>query len=274
MTGYLPRPELKIRDRKGPLLSYTYTKTVQKLSHHLSLEFLQELYKFARTNLPEEEVVERFLVLTSDLLCITSPDLLSMSIDEVSPPEAVVPDQGSSSVPQIAPSVSLTQAPLPVAPYIAPVSSAPPLIGFSGLPPQSLGQPTSSSTQVAPFAPVVSQPSGQFLDLGQSNQSAIQTSTSFNHTSATPTGTPPILTQAPNISTPSTASGLPLANLGSPPPGFTPGPSQPSQFSTATNAIHTQDSLAVSQESDSGFLTVSKRNRSRFAPKSAPYPTR
>ncbi len=82
VTGYLPRPELKIRDRKGPLLSYSYTKTVEKLSHHLTLEFLKDLYKFARTNLPEDEVTERFLVLTSDLLCTTSPDLLSMSVDE------------------------------------------------------------------------------------------------------------------------------------------------------------------------------------------------
>jgi hypothetical protein len=99
VTSYLPRPELKIRDRKGPLLSLTYTKAIQKLSYHHSLDFLKELYNYAKTNLPEEEVTERFLILSPDLFCTASGDLISMSVDEGAPP----------TIPQVVP----VSAPLP-----------------------------------------------------------------------------------------------------------------------------------------------------------------
>jgi hypothetical protein len=138
VTSYLPRPELKIRDRKGPLTSLTYTKAISKLSHHLTLDFLKELYHYARTNLPEEEVVERFLVLGSDLLCTSSEDLISMSVDEVNtsmPPPvvsavspmaqpAVVSTPSSSSVaalPFLASQPSVSQVALPA-------TSFPPLL--------------------------------------------------------------------------------------------------------------------------------------------------
>jgi hypothetical protein len=94
VTNYLPRPELKIRDRKGPMLSLTYTKAVLRMSYHLSLDFLKDLYNYAKTNLPEEEVTERFLILSPDLLCTASGDLISMSVDEgtsSAPPVAAVP---------------------------------------------------------------------------------------------------------------------------------------------------------------------------------------
>jgi len=68
VTNYLPRPELKVRDRKGPILSFDYTEAVQKMSHHLTLDFLTQLCTFAKTNLPETEVAERFLVLSPDFL--------------------------------------------------------------------------------------------------------------------------------------------------------------------------------------------------------------
>ncbi len=100
VTSYNPRPELKIRDRKGPLVSYTYTKAISKLSYHLTHDFLKELYHYARTNLPEEEVAERFLILSSDLLCTSVGDLISMSVDEVEPnlhPPSVPSITGPSS---------------------------------------------------------------------------------------------------------------------------------------------------------------------------------
>jgi hypothetical protein len=228
VTGYLPRPELKICDRKGPLLSYSYTKTVKKLSHHLSLEFLQELYKFARTNLPEEEVAERFLILTSDLLCTTSPDLLSMSIDEESPPEAVSSGQESTPAPQIV-----------------------------------------STAQTTPQLILTQAPS--FL----ASSSAAQTVTSFQVAPAAPTGTPPALVQVPNISTPSAASVLPLANVVSSPQDLFTSPGQASQFPTVSSVLPPPPNpIASSQTPDNEFVSLTKRNRNRFAPKSAPYPAR
>ncbi len=82
VTNYLARPELKIRELRGPLNSYTYSQAIQKFPQHLSLEFLRDLYLFAKTNLPEREVVERFLVLTPDLFDVppTQPDLEPMSV--------------------------------------------------------------------------------------------------------------------------------------------------------------------------------------------------
>jgi len=73
VTNYLPRPELKIRDKKGPMLSLTYSEAVLQMSHHLTTEFLTELSKFARTNLPEVEVRDRFLVLSPDFINPPSP---------------------------------------------------------------------------------------------------------------------------------------------------------------------------------------------------------
>jgi hypothetical protein len=103
VISYLARPELKIRDRKGPLTSLSYTQAITKLSHHLTLDFLKELYQYARTNLPEEEVVERFLVLGSDLLCTASTDLISMSVDEGNPAPT------SSSTPPLLNSMPVSQ---------------------------------------------------------------------------------------------------------------------------------------------------------------------
>jgi len=108
VTSYLSRPELKIRDRRGLVTSLTYTEAVQQLSHHLTHEFLKELFIFAKTNLPEREVFERFLVL--------SPDLLTDSLIEpmaVDPPQALppplLPEQSSQGQIVFAPTTSSSQ---------------------------------------------------------------------------------------------------------------------------------------------------------------------
>ncbi len=85
VTNYLPRPELKIRDRKGPMLSYNYTETVQKLSHHLTTDFLADLSKFARANLSDEEIKDRFLVLSPDFInppVHSASSSMAMAVDE------------------------------------------------------------------------------------------------------------------------------------------------------------------------------------------------
>jgi len=113
VTNYLARPELKIRDRKGPMLSYTYTETVQKLSHHLTTDFLSELSKFAKTNLSDEEIRERFLVLSPDFISpptVANDDGSAMSVDM--PPEPSVNQAILVSVPAPIPLPSASQADL------------------------------------------------------------------------------------------------------------------------------------------------------------------
>ncbi len=84
VTSYYPRPELKIRSRRSPMVTMNYTDAITKLSHHLSTEFLIELYEYAKSVLPDEEIVERFIVLSPDLLKPNSgPSNVSvMSTDE------------------------------------------------------------------------------------------------------------------------------------------------------------------------------------------------
>ncbi len=113
VTSYLARPELKIRDRRGMITSLTYTKAIQQLPQHLSLTFLQDLYKYAKTNLPEKEILERFLILTPDLLLGSQPDQLSMSVDD---PNSQQPDPAA---PVPTPS-SIATAPLQEPPPQAP----------------------------------------------------------------------------------------------------------------------------------------------------------
>jgi hypothetical protein len=58
VTNYMPRPDLKIRNKKGPMVTLSYTKAVTSLSHHLTPEFLADLCRFARTNIPEDELTD------------------------------------------------------------------------------------------------------------------------------------------------------------------------------------------------------------------------
>jgi hypothetical protein len=88
VTSYMPRPDLKIRDKKGPLTSLTYTEAVVSLSHHLTTEFLVELSQFARTNLSEKQIAERFLVLSPDYLGSVSPSPAGQAAPMVAPPAA------------------------------------------------------------------------------------------------------------------------------------------------------------------------------------------
>jgi hypothetical protein len=142
VTSYLARPELKIRDRRGFVSSLTYSEAVQQLSQHLTHNFLKELYLFAKTNLPEREVFERFLVLTPDLL--TDNLVEPMSVDPVPEVQAQPP----------------TPAPgLPGPSTAAPPSSIP-IIGPAALAPNIslLGTTAPTSDQVIHTAATNSSP--------------------------------------------------------------------------------------------------------------------
>jgi hypothetical protein len=99
VTNYYPRPELKIRSRRSPMVTLTYSKEVEKLAHHLSHEFLIELYEYAKSVLPDEEIVERFLVLSPDLLNpgLSNADASAMSMEDLSasnePPDEEVVEE-------------------------------------------------------------------------------------------------------------------------------------------------------------------------------------
>jgi len=67
VTNYLPRPTLKLRD-KGMVKSFGYIEAVKRFGHHLSLSFLTSQTKFAKTNIPVDELLSTFLVLNPDLL--------------------------------------------------------------------------------------------------------------------------------------------------------------------------------------------------------------
>lgn len=76
VTGYTPRPALKIRESRGPvgrLSSFSYTEAVQRFSHHLSPEFLRECSQFAHTNLSLDSLLPTFLVLSPDLVQSHNP---------------------------------------------------------------------------------------------------------------------------------------------------------------------------------------------------------
>ncbi len=65
VTNYFPRPELKIRNKRAPMVTMSYSDAILRLSHHLTTEFLTELYQYARSALPDDEIVKRFLILGS-----------------------------------------------------------------------------------------------------------------------------------------------------------------------------------------------------------------
>jgi hypothetical protein len=84
ITNYLARHELKIRPRRGPMVTLSYSEVVTQMSQHLSRDFLVDLFKFSKINLPEKELVERFLVLTPDvqLTSASQSELSLISMDE------------------------------------------------------------------------------------------------------------------------------------------------------------------------------------------------
>jgi hypothetical protein len=110
VTNYYPRPELKIRNKKAPMVTMNYSEAVVKLSHHLTSEFLIELYEYARSALPEEEIVKRFLVLTPDLLKpgAEQANVSNMSVEEQQPSD--VQDSSTSASAPAQPTQSTTDA--------------------------------------------------------------------------------------------------------------------------------------------------------------------
>jgi hypothetical protein len=87
VMNYFPRPELKIRNKRVPMVTMSYSEASLRLSHHQTTEFLTELYQYARSALPDDEIVKRFLVLTPDLLKpgaeqADSSTVSNMSVDD------------------------------------------------------------------------------------------------------------------------------------------------------------------------------------------------
>jgi hypothetical protein len=100
VTNYYARPELKIKERKGPISSFTYTNAVIRLSHHLTPELLSELTAYAQTAIPLDEINDRFMVLGPDLVKQSSEQEDSvMSLDESPPPTASTPGQPNNTPP-------------------------------------------------------------------------------------------------------------------------------------------------------------------------------
>jgi hypothetical protein len=182
VTSYEPRPELKIRDRRGPLTSLNYIQAVQSLSHLLSPEFLSELTLFARTNLPETEVIERFLLLGPDCLGLaaqgqaqvqnsspmsvqgTAPTLSTFDTAVVAHPfQPTIPPPPLSRAPQVPlPGTSHSQSfnPVSSSQHSMLLQLSPPPATF---PSSQNSQPFGLGTQVA-SAPTVPSVSGPLLD--------------------------------------------------------------------------------------------------------------
>jgi hypothetical protein len=90
------------------MVTLTYSEAVVRMPHHLTNEFLVELYQYARSVLPDEEIVERFLVISPDLLkpgsgaADISANESSMSMDDHQAPSMEVeaePEPGGSAEP-------------------------------------------------------------------------------------------------------------------------------------------------------------------------------
>ncbi len=82
------------------MTTLTYSEAVVRLPQHLSNEFLIELYEYAKSVLPDKEIVERFLVLSPDLLKPGSgsiDDSANMSVDEQLPAQDLI--EGEDTVP-------------------------------------------------------------------------------------------------------------------------------------------------------------------------------
>jgi hypothetical protein len=258
VTNYTARPELKIRDRRGMVTSLTYTKAVQQLPHHLTLSFLRDLFQYARTNLPEREVVERFLILTPDLLLGSLPEQLSMSTDDIPASQ-----NDLMSLPSVQPTTTAV---------VTTATSG--LLGTSGVP--NLSQPPPPFQQLVPVVSDV--PNSQFVGTLPSTVVSLQgppintityaSVASLPHVSSGPpvslftTSTP-----APQASTPAYAN--PIG--GSPtyailtPVEFTPPNPQTGSFLPVTGSSGT--------DPGANNDPLSKRTHHRFAQKSAPYPT-
>jgi len=95
VTNYLPRPTLKLKD-KGSMKSFGYVEAIKRFGHHLSLTFLTAQTKFAKTNVPVDELLPNFLVLSPDLLTASNAlDVSTVSTAEESVDDQVMEDQAT-----------------------------------------------------------------------------------------------------------------------------------------------------------------------------------
>jgi len=88
VTNYLPRPTLKLKD-KGPVKTFGYVEAIKRFGHHLTPAFLTSQTRFAKTNVPVDELLPTFLVLTPDLLATGA----TLDVSMVSNPADVSSDQ-------------------------------------------------------------------------------------------------------------------------------------------------------------------------------------
>ncbi len=249
VTSYLARPELKIRDHRGMVTSLTYTQGVQQLPQHLTLPFLRDLYQYARTNLPEKEVVERFLVLNHDLLLGSLPEQLSMSVDEIptsqdeSLPQAVIPTtQISGQNNMSAPSYSSpNQMSLPFQQPVS-VGSSSQSSQFLHSLPNSVVEPQSSQVAYTSIASLPQTATGVQTAIYSAPPPLPQSSTPAHYQQTSSSPTYAILTPV-QVSPPGPASGSFLNSV----------PSSGLESGTSDDPL-------------------SKRNRHQFAQKSTPYP--
>jgi hypothetical protein len=239
--------------------SLTYVQAVQQLPHHFTLSFLRELYQYARTNLPEKEVIECFLILTPDLLLGANPEQLSVSMDDLTSSQQGVVQPPSDQLPATS-TPTLQSPPAQLGPNV------------SLLPPMSLPPPTIQGGNVIFSAGVPAQ--GQFQPVVASTtyQSLLPPANTISYASV--------------ASLPQAIAGEQVSLFSASTPGPHPTPGQPNNDSgspTYATLVPVQTSppnLAtgsflptVASTEPSNEDSLSKRNRHRFvAQKSAPYP--
>lgn len=76
VTGFTPRPVLKVREPRGQssrVTTFSFTEAVQRFSHHLTPEFLADCSRFAHTNLSLDSLQPTFLVLSPDFIQSHNP---------------------------------------------------------------------------------------------------------------------------------------------------------------------------------------------------------
>jgi hypothetical protein len=253
VTNYLARPELKIRDRRGMVTSLTYTQAVQQLPQHFTLSFLRDLYQYARTNLPEKEIVERFLVLTPDLLLGATSDQLSESMD-------IIPSSQNEAN-QLPSAQAPAQAPVSLSSFAPPPTPAPLPSGFPSLsqpPPLIQGGPSAGPSPQNQFTPVTAVPTFQSIF-------------------------PPANTVTyASVAAPDQASGRgQVATFTASTPVPNPAPGQLNHSGSPTYATLTNVQITPPGQATGSFLpsdpasvdALAKRNRQRYTQKSTPYPS-
>jgi len=249
--------------------SLTYIQAVQQLPHHFTLSFLHDLYQYARTNLPEKEVIERFLVLTPDLLLGVPPEQLSMSMDVIPSSQNEVVQLPSAQLP----SAQLPSAQLPSAQVSTGLPSVTPAPATTGMPSMSLPPPPIQGSSVSFSAGVSTQNQFSTVSAVPTFQSILPPANTVTYASvaafsqaisgeqATPftTSTPgpnPVLGQLNHSGSPTYATLTPVQIT---PPGLASGSFLPPLAGTGSEFANDD--------------SISKRNRQRFTQKSAPYPT-